>query len=638
MTLFKKIIEILQNEKAKSKNNINGVNEEILNLSVYLEELSSIISLFDTDITLINIDKISEILLSLNNNSISSNELQELEETKKIVKFLYNPQLPNVGIKKGKLTFINDIKLKLKSIYDEIFVIIEKNNVVLNENRTYMDRLDFYLNMLKKREFQNEMSVEEFNQFFDFLEELSVPKDIIFDAVSAILVGKLRKQESLYKQETKDILSDNNIEDEIDKNGDKIIVVEEKKIDNIDLSSLTAEENELLKELEKLITENNANYSDEFLNFIREIFEGLNIEERQEFYFNNGVLDWDTIAADYNANLLPNIVYSKEEVLNIVRFIIDSNKKSKVEEFVALDKLDVEIKKFEENYQLVNEIVEQFYKNPSEFCLGFDNEDVEKINNLIVKLNMLAKNTIMNVDTRNIKGVELEVVNLRLVSLMAEFNDIVSKKSVSDDVEEYNDSYDVSKTKTLILLLKDSNGNFVPVEQIKNEVFQDKSEVLEAELCKAISMIANKGMSDNKKKSHASHVDKKSSSGDDILFKDYFGFNFDRIRFTDRGRTGYVIVPVADANRKKLVSVYGENIFYQNYNSLVLLVSSIFCSANHSEYSEFKDLIGENYYYIDYILNLFKNPDSSIDELMQVIDESAFECKKISSTYGSRGK
>ena len=69
MTLFKKIIEILQNEKAKSKNNINGVNEEILNLSVYLEELSSIINLFDTDITLINIDKISEILLSLNNNN-----------------------------------------------------------------------------------------------------------------------------------------------------------------------------------------------------------------------------------------------------------------------------------------------------------------------------------------------------------------------------------------------------------------------------------------------------------------------------------------------------------------------------------------------------------------------------------------
>ena len=69
-----------------------------------------------------------------------------------------------------------------------------------------------------------------------------------------------------------------------------------------------------------------------------------------------------------------------------------------------------------------------------------------------------------------------------------------------------------------------------------------------------------------------------------------------------------------------------------------MIVDSIFCAATHDDYKPLKKLIEDNYGYICNIIDLFKNPDANIDDLMNVIEESAKECKKISSDYGRGGR
>lgn len=188
------------------------------------------------------------------------------------------------------------------------------------------------------------------------------------------------------------------------------------------------------------------------------------------------------------------------------------------------------------------------------------------------------------------------------------------------------------------MLLRDNEGYFVPEEEINKELTQDKRNIRDSELQKAIIDMSGKGMCDNRRVFKSSEVTYTAQNRKERSLKEYFGFDVDRIRFTDEGRTGYVIVPVHEINRRKLMDRYGSDIFYHNYNSIILIVGSIFCASTHDEYKAFKKLIEDNYDYVRNIINLFKNPDANIEDLTSIIEESAKECKKISSNYGRGGR
>ena len=99
MDLFKKIIDFIQSEKGKIQ--IENINVEMLNISNNLEKLSLALKEIEKDITKANVHQLREMLNEFEYDFISEDDLLEIASIKKIVKFLYDPQLPNVGIKKA---------------------------------------------------------------------------------------------------------------------------------------------------------------------------------------------------------------------------------------------------------------------------------------------------------------------------------------------------------------------------------------------------------------------------------------------------------------------------------------------------------------------------------------------------------
>lgn len=631
MDLFKKIIDFIQSEKGKIQ--IENINVEMLNISNNLEKLSLALKEIEKDITKANVHQLREMLNEFEYDFISEDDLLEIASIKKIVKFLYDPQLPNVGIKKAKLNFISEFQNRFRLKMEELNSRYKQLESLLSSSNDDIAKLDSYIRILDSDESYKRCSIDELNELFDYVENSPISRKLVLEFISYITINRLKNDELYINVD--DVSQVNDVEEEIAKNAEKIIGSEEKEEIKIDLSFLSEKEKELLNQIEKLFEENGISNVEDWYDIVKNSIEGFGLEERYEYYFNNGEIEWLIVAADYYSKLLPNIVENKEEVLGVVRFVIASNDKINRDKLVENEKRQKALKEFNENVVMVDDLLSELYSDANAFYDGLSDLDVETMNNFVTELNSLSNSTMDKIANNDISVKELEIINLKLIKLMAKYDEFAkSRRSAS----EHRDAYNLKTAKTLILLLKDKDNNFVPVSEIEKELLQDKNTVMNEEFQKAIVKISGTGMSDNRrvfKTSEVTYVDDKEK---EHSLKDLFGFDVDRIRNVSRGRTGYVIVPVNEINRKKLTEVYGDNIFYQNYNSIILIVNSIFCSSDHYEYKEFKKNISDNLDYIKYIIDLFKDPNSSVEKMMGVIEESAIECKKISSGYVRRGK
>lgn len=631
MDLFKKIIEFIRSEKEKIQ--IENINVEMVNISNNLEKLSLALKEVEEDITKANVYKLREILNEFEYDFISEDDLAEISSIKKIIKFLYDPQLPNVGIKKAKLNFISEFQNKFRLKIEELNSRYKQLESLLSSNKDDILKLDSYIHMLENGESYKNCSIDELNELFDYVENSSVSRKLVLEFISYITINRLKNDELLI--DVDDVSQVNDVEEEISKNAEKIIGKEKKEKIKIDLSFLSEKERELLTQIENLFKENGISNVEEWYDIVKNSIEGFGLEERYEHYFNNGEIEWLLVAADYYSKLLPNIKEHKEEVIGIISFVISSNDKINRDKLIESEKREKALKEFKENVSMVEDLLSEIYTNANAFYGDLSDSETDIINDFVTELNSLSSSTSDKIANNDISVKELEIINLKLIKLMAKYDEFAKSRRTAF---QYSDAYNLKTAKTLILLLKDKDNNFVPVSEIEKEILQDKNTVMNDELQKAIVKISGTGMSDNRrvfKTSEITYVDDKEK---EHSLKDLFGFDVDRIRNVGRGRTGYVIVPVHEVNRKKLTEVYGDNIFYQNYNSIILIVSSIFCSSDHAEYKEFKKNVSDNLDYIKYIIDLFKDPNSSVEKMMGVIEESAIECKKISSGYVRGGK
>lgn len=627
MDLFKKIVVFLQTEKEKNKNNISDTNVEMLKISDNLEKLSLIQKDLEDDITKVDTEKLGEILKSLQIDSISEDELKEFDSVKKIVKFLYDPQLPNVGIKKAKLSFINELKTKFKMLIKDFNDKNEQLQALLFSHREKIEKNDFYLHMLEDNDFYKNSSIDDLNSFFDFLENTPMSKKFVLEVIAYITINRLKNEELFINVE--------DVQDEISKNAEKVIgneIEEEKKVD---ISLLTDEEKKLIEHIKLLFEENGVTDVEELFELVKNGFDGYGLDERYEHYLTDGKMEWLIVAADFYSNLLPNINENKDDVLRILRFVIETSDKIERDKIAEGKRIQKAISEFKETVELVNDLLNELYSNSNVIYGGLSEGEKETINNFVAEINGLISDATGQIEKNTIGVVELEKTNLKLIKLMAKYDEFIKGRRMSSEVANV---YNLKTAKTLVLLLKDNDNNFVPVSNIEKEFLQDKNDVMYDELQKAIIKISGTGMSDNRRVFKSSEVTYNDDHGRERSLKDFFGFDVDRIRSVNRGRTGYVIVPVHEANRQKLTQVYGDDIFYQNFNSIVLIVGSIFCSSDHGEYKTFKKIIKDNLNYVEYILNLFKDPNSNVEKLVEVIEESAKECKKISSGHVRGGK
>lgn len=642
MDLFREIYDFLLLEKNNINQKINNINSEIAKLSNNIRQLSLISKEICNDIEKVDAESLYMIISQIDSNLITVDDLKRIDEIKKVAKFIYNPQIPYLGVKKEMLDYLNKFSKKIDSLilgYDQRIKLL---NASLETYKNNIFNIDNYLVILSDQENIFDISYDQFNMLFDFLDNLSISKVKLFDFISFVIIGKLKKQEELEIQRSIEL--ENNIEEvskKIDENSEKIIGVkkEKKKSKDIDLSKLNVDERVLLEQLETIFKEKNIQTSSGFNLLIENYFsDGINFDERMECYMVGDNLDWDTFFADYYTNLLPNIGIYKDIILEIVKKVIEQYNVEKRDNTSELEILSFEIRRFRDINSATKNILSEYYENMKELTLNLSSDEFLIISDIISEINRLLEDTISMIESNSIKSEELIKVNSKLDELLDKYKMIVNIKSRNESDVELGNAYKLETTKTMLLLLKNKDNEFVPISEINKENDIEKNNVMSFELQKAIVKISGAGMSDSKKRFRSSHVVKTTRTGKEIDLEKHFGFDVDRIRFSEDGRTGYVIVPVCENNRKKLVNIYGQNIFFQNYNSIIMIVSSIKVSADHYEYEHFKELISENIDYIDYVLKLFSNPNADINEMSSIIEESALECKELSSSYQRGGK
>lgn len=386
---------------------------------------------------------------------------------------------------------------------------------------------------------------------------------------------------------------------------------------------LTLEEKKLLNLVEKLINRQKLIDLDVMTEIVRESFADFNINERRKSYITEGKLDWTIIYADYYENLLPNIIRNKQEVLEILRLIIQLNDEYVRKNEFELKELYNQKTLFFKKYKLFVEIFSEYQDKRQNFLSGLSEADYQNILHILFLLKSIVETTATRISENDISSEELKNINLKITNMVNQLNRM-KKGTGKQKITEIIETYSLDNAKTLILLLGNDKGNFVPINDINKDLTIEQ--IRKHELQRAIIKISNVGMCDNKRKFKSSIITYTDSTGKEYSLRKNFGFEVDRIRFSDFGRTGYVIVPVHEENRKKLIEIYGKNIF-TNYNSIILIIGSIKCSANHLEYTQFKKIIDENLEYINNIINLFKNPNSNIKDLINIIEDSAKACK-----------
>lgn len=187
----------------------------------------------------------------------------------------------------------------------------------------------------------------------------------------------------------------------------------------------------------------------------------------------------------------------------------------------------------------------------------------------------------------------------------------------------------LSSSKNIILLNKTPElGSFQTDLDLKSEDILKQTEKQKG-FNKALNMFINQpyeggtGIKAKFSRSGTKKIDK--------LFKDRTRKKYDkelspyRLRTIDRIRTGYLIIPVCQENRKKIFDLYGNESILKD-GTVVLLFSVIWTEASHNEYAKLNKNLYSNEVYIKKLKEIFNNPDTKKEELKEIIDESMTRC------------
>lgn len=184
--MLNKVSKLLREVIDKNNEYIKDIDVRLLLLSDNYEKIVNICKDMEDNFIMVDTDSIKNIIVNLKYTDISNDDLIEVESVKKIYEFLNDPQLPNVGIKKEKIIFVKNFKKKLNAFKDKISVDIHDEEDKLNYYRKVNDNCNYYISKVDNDFFIRD-SVLEVNKFFDFLDEVSINKNILLDMIYSVM-------------------------------------------------------------------------------------------------------------------------------------------------------------------------------------------------------------------------------------------------------------------------------------------------------------------------------------------------------------------------------------------------------------------------------------------------------------------
>lgn len=660
MTNFEILKEYINNQISKIDERIQKYDHEEIEQNKLLEELIYFINILETDIEKIDLELLSSILNKFQTVKETEYDINKLKESISLYKYLINPQIPNRGVKKEILEFLDVFKNKLRNYYNYYSVNDrqQKQSKLLEIKTQYNEFLLLFSDLSSTG-----CSLSKMNEFFDFLEKSSIDREIVLSLISTFTKNNV----DYYGKRGK--LKESIVEKKIDENARKVFdelksnVLEdslllEEEVPSHDVSlDLTEEEKEILSQVENLINLHRGNSYSKVDSLVAvQLFNDLTVNTRDSLYFQDNNINWDFIVVDYEINLKKNIFSNRDEVFTIFKFIIQKNDE--------IEKLQIE----------KTEDKNKFFDLRNQYQLILDNSasvlyDFYQLQPNVQNLYNMVYKKIIEGDLEEAKNIapHLQIEKVAFVGNLKEMQeylqiidlediDLTDLKEIINDLKKYMDKYnnykleldkislddeeiveqelnlsesflDYDKTKNLILLLKDRDGSFKAIKDIEEEKNKDILADKENEFLLALQNFATRKLEHRKKELQSSILTCTTSSKKVKSIKEEYGFDAERLRFSKTGRTSYIIIPVHEENQKKLRNFYGENIF-ENFGSIIMIINSIYCQANHANYGSATDAIKHNCEYINNVIDAFAEPNTDIKKLTNIIEESMSVCQQ----------
>ena len=554
----------LDRERTNIKNELN-INENDTKL---LFDLKQFIDKYASDVRSIDSIELNRILSNVEiNRDLVNSYISQINMVISCYDLVFNPNIPNDGIKKKMIDDYNFVGRLIVNYYKIRKSVYGEKRDSLNKK---LELIDKYSNMFSDDNFY--VLKENMEEFIDFVTSLDIPREDVLRIISKVSENSIEYYLNLEDVKQLETIPDNKKQEQVEKK--EIIsknvepIQEEIKIEK------TEEEIKLSNLLTKIkdIISNNSKYLNEYIEYRK--------------YFHSGKTD------DLKMNRYGSIIY-------------------------YLNQNDIEGARFAAYPDFVVERLQ--------------------LTLVLVELQGLLNYTLED----KVVGGEAKELSIMIVEALKKYDEskkkydeVVSKLYSEEDSTELSDFF--KNSKNIMLLLKNNAGEYCIDKDIEHYTNINEKEVVSQEIRNVLSKFRDIPYIDSDgypgiASTYGGAKDKKGNRICELYDFDDKGKKVRddskpfRFRGTEQGRTGYIIINICKENRNKLFNLYGNPDILKGGN-VILFTGVIFCNAGHDDYSMLNSNINNNKHYIDYLNAIFSDPNTDIELLSEIINDSMEKC------------
>lgn len=688
---FSLLEEYLRKEIEKIDSTIQLENEKMETF----ESLKSIINQLKenpNDIDMFTFRKCLSLYLSLEEVEIYCERLQYIKD---IYESVYDPELSESSVVKDSIQYINDFIEKIEIFSKNNSSKYGRLSFLVKENLKRKEVLESYLKLIKDGSLARPLSKEETNMLFDELKKSNLEKNDLLELIKKIIKHNLEHSKSVKK--IKDGILDSKVEKNVtivheilnaqaEPKEEQVEITSKYSIPSVDTIEFSPEEQETFNKMNSLIARKGGLLTVDIEILCKRLSNDLSLDERVKLYVKNNKFNWELIAEDLKTNLIPQILVNKEQVFEIFKYILNCVEQEEIIQkqlYTYRKGLNEQLEKiqsvFEHNKDVIHsfsELSEQETRHVTYIDSMVKSNNIDKLNeddyNRIYEVTFMLslypeflglidmiKDTIMS---ETITQDDYEFLINEVNSLLEKNDKFISEEKervdeknktnnpVEDPVEEPDVSkldvrkYDIKSTKNIILMLKNNDGEFcaeVSIDKTRDKQnYLIKRDALSRTIDIFQKLYYNSEYIINFNESRGNHGDGKvkytSRNGNE-------GYDEElkprRCWPAGKGRVCYIEIPICFENLRKLHLAYNNpNFLFDDYSKQVLVImlveSGVVMGASHSDYDAFNKSMRNNKDYIRKVKALFANPNTPVEVLTEIIDESSEFCKKYTTSEG----
>ena len=564
MSEYMLLTNYLDRERTNIKNELN-INENDTEL---LFDLKQFIDKYASDVRSIDSIELNRILSNVEiNRDLVNSYISQINMVISCYDLVFNPNILNDGIKKKMIDDYNFVGRLIVNYYKIRKSVYGEKKESLNKK---LELIDKYSNMFSDGNFY--VLKENMEEFIDFVTSLDIPREDVLRIISKVSENSIEYYLNLEDVKQLETIPDNKKQEQVEKK--EIIsknvepIQEETKIEK------TEEEIKLSNLLTKIkdIISNNSKYLNEYIEYRK--------------YFHSGKTD------DLKMNRYGSIIY----YLN--QNDIEGARFAAYPDFVV------------ERLQLTLVLVE-----------------------LQGLLNYTLEDKVAGGEAKEL-SIMIEEALKKYEEAKKRYDEVVSKLYSEEDSTELSDFF--KNSKNIMLLLKNNAGEYCIDKDIEHYTNINEKEVVSQEIRNVLSKFRDIPYIDSDgypgiASTYGGAKDKKGNRICELYDFDDKGKKVRddskpfRFRGTEQGRTGYIIINICKENRNKLFNLYGNPDILKGGN-IILFTGVIFCNAGHDDYSMLNSNINNNKHYIDYLNAIFSDPNTDIELLSEIINDSMEKC------------